>query len=618
MVNVLLLRTRSPGRLRRVALVFGWLAGFALSTRAQTRAPIAEAEALQAPSASRLAALVAAAQRDGWNPQVAVVRAMAVQAYRREKLAAAEAWFHVYRWARLFGQSEAEFLPPWIAAVNAMRVGHANMPSRWEPRAQPLGSALAPAAQLWLLGHAAFSTEFFALLSPVDYLPEVFRILADLHRRDPARFQSHANLALALALVYDLPPPPDWPHAQVTPAALPRTLPPAADAFAWWIRQEQLGHLYHKLGRLGAGELKFVVDVAAPFPELEWAQQKFSRPLSQLPAAYGMVRYRLDRVAANQAIWPGSTYKLTEILTLGGICPDQAYFATQVGKARGVPTLHFSGPGNDARHAWFGFLDGNRQWQLDAGRIAEQRFATGYARDPQTWASITDHELQFLSERFRELPSYRPSRVHAVFAADFLAHGEAAVAARAARLSVNFERRNQAGWETLIAAVRQERGDARTIENLLREAALAFQLYPDLQAHYVRRLAESLRSRGQTSEADAEMRRIALKNQVHRSDLGVQQAREKVTRATTTQPLAEQVRTYNSVVDTYGRGAGVAFFDEVVVPFAGHLLQLKQRAEAVKAVERARRTLKVEPNTQLEAEFTRLLTMVRETKPAAK
>jgi hypothetical protein len=179
---------------------------------------------------------------------------------------------------------------------------------------------------------------------------------------------------------------------------------------------------------------------------------------------------------------------------------------------------------------------------------------------------------------------------------------------------VNFERRNQNGWEVLIAAARKDGRDAKTIENLLREAALAFQRYPDLEAHYVNRVAESLRARGETSAADAEVRRIAHKNRAGRDDLSVQQARDIVRRAIDTQPLAEQVRTYNSTVDIYGRGAGIGFFDEVVVGFVEHLAGLSQKAEAVRALDRARRTLKVEPGSQLAREFEQLAKGVQASK----
>ncbi|MSU50837.1 MAG: hypothetical protein EXS37_17410 [Opitutus sp.] len=574
-------------------------------------AVIPDAETLYPPTPSRLAAVHAAAQRDGWAPQSAMLRSAAIRAYEREKSGPAEAWLNLGRWASLWGQTEAEFVPRWAEAVQAARVGHPNMASPYEMRPRMLAANLSPDLQAWLIGSAAFSTEFFTLLSPVDFVPRGFEILNELHKKEPAKFKSYASLALAIALVYDVPPPPVWPHGQVTATALPRKFPEPAAAFAWWIKQDQQGRTFHKLTRLGAEELKFVVDTPTPLAELEWVQGISDIPLGHLARAYTMVRYRTDRITGDNPVWLGKTYKLPDILATGGICADQAYFATQVGKARGVPTLLIYGAGSNGRHAWFGFLDGNQKWQLDAGRYAEQRFVTGFARDPQTWREFSDHELQFLSERFRELPSFKQSRVHEQFAAEYLTLGNARLAGVAARKAVNFERRNQAGWETLMAAARKEGRDAKTVEALLREAALAFQRYPDLEAYYVNRVAESLRTRGETSAAEAEVRRIALKNKSGRSDLSVQQARDSVGRAIATQPLAGQIRAYNSAVDTYGRGAGIGFFDQVVAPFVQHLVQLDQRAEAGRALERARHTLKIEPGSQLQTESEKLQQQLR-------
>jgi hypothetical protein len=597
----------------RVGLSLFLLLAVGSLVRAQVVA-IPEAEALAAPTSTRLIAVHAAAQRDGWAPHAAALRTAALHAYQKEKFAAAEAWLNACHWAALFGQTEAEFTQRWIQSVQTMRVGHANMQRSYDSRPQPLAARMKPALQSLVFADPGITKEFLSLLSPADYVPRAFEILDELHGRDPARFKTYVNLAIAIALVYDVPPPPSWPHGQVSPALLPRQFAPPADAFAWWIRQEQRGRLYHKLSRLGADELRFVVDTVVPFAELEWAQGAADLPLGQLARAYTMIRYRNDRVTGQQMSWLGATYKLAEILATGGICSDQAFFATQVGKARGVPTLFIYGAGNDGRHAWFGFLDGSQKWQLDAGRYAEQRFVTGFARDPQTWAEFSDHELQFLSERFRELPSFKQSHVHAIFAGEYLTHGQGPAAGMAARKAVNFERRNQQAWDILIAAARLEGRDAKTIENLLREAALAFQRHHDLEAHYVNRVAESLRARGESTAADAEVRRIAIKHKSGRSDLSIQQAREIVQRSIATQPLAGQIQSYNNVIDLYGRGAGIGFFDEVVVGFVTHLMNQNQKPEAAKAVERARQALKVESNSQLAREFERLAKAVKDTK----
>jgi len=579
---------------------------------AQSYEPLAEPEMLQPPTTPRLAEFAAYAdQAGGWAPLTPMFRTAALHAYEKGRLPAAERWYQVYRWSALLAETEVHFIPRWMKAMEAANVVHANLPRRYAPRKQQLGQWLSPELQVWLVGNAAFSGSFFNLLSPVDFLPEVFQALNELHHRDAARFERYANLALAIAVVYDLLPPPDWPHSQASATALPRRLPAAAEAFDWWIRQDQLDRTYHRIRSLGADELKFVVDAAAPFAELEWSQQNVDYPLAQLDRAYTMVRYRADRAPGGIFIWPGEKYTLPGILNEGGICVDEAYFATEAGKARGVPTLLFRGEGTDERHAWFGFLDGNRQWQLDAGRAGELRFVTGFARDPQTWREITDHELQFLSERFRGLPAFRSSRVHQVFAADYLQAGEAAAAIRAAWKAVKFERRNLEAWETLLAA-QESRGDApKQIEATLYQALAAFAHYPDLEAAFSGRLCRSLRARGQLSAADFEEQRIVNKNQLARSDLAVRQARENLQQTMATRPVTESIRAYNMLVDTLGRGAGIGFYDQIVAMFVRYLVQLDRPAEARQAADRARASLLVPVDSQLDGEFDKLFRELR-------
>ena len=261
-----------------------------------------------------------------------------------------------------------------------------------------------------------------------------------------------ASLALAIAVVYDVPPPPDWPHGQVSALALPRKLPPPEQAFAYWTRLDRMNVTAQRLRHLPASELKFLVDEVAPFPELDWARRSVPPGLADLGKAYDMIKYQKDRIAQNQYLWGRPDYRLATILAEGGICVDQAYFASTVGKAKGIPTILFRGAGLDGRHAWFGYLDATQRWQLDCGRYAEQKFVVGLAYDPQTWSDINDYELLFITERFRALPTYKLSVVNALFAAEYLKAGRFPQAVRAAREAVNRDRRNLDGWNTLLAA----------------------------------------------------------------------------------------------------------------------------------------------------------------------
>lgn len=574
-------------------------------------APVPEADALQPPKLIFLAELARTAAPDRWAAAVPDLRAAARKAYEKDRMPAAAGWLHAARWAGLFAQTDALFIPTWIKAIESAKVGHPNMQSRFELGDRPLGRWLSADLQSWLLGNVAFSDEFFSVIAPQDYLPAVFQILNALHARDPARFSRYSSLALAIAVVHDVPPPPHWPHAQVSPSALPRKLAAPIEAFDWWIREDLAGRTFHRLTTLTADELKFVVDAAAPFDQLTWSQQIADYPLAQLDRAYTMIRYRQDRIANGNPVWPGPSYALHFILRDGGICIDQAYFATETGKARGVPTLLFSGAGKDGRHAWFGYLDAAQKWRFDAGRYADQRFVTGLALDPQTWREISDHELKFLSERFRTQPPYRQSEIHESFATDYLATGAVEPAVKAARKAVTLERRNVAAWEALAAAEVAAGRTARQREATLREATLAFQGYADLEALFSNRVSASLRARGETSAAEAEEQVIARKNQAKRGDLSTQQAREILSRSMGTDRSAAQMQVYNSVLENYGRGAGIGFFDQVVVTFVQHLMRLGDRTSAQQAVLRARQTLKVEPRSQLEEEFTKLQATVR-------
>jgi hypothetical protein len=509
-----------------------------------------------------------------------------------------------YRWATLFSQPQSEFIPAWVDAVNDAKVGHGGMAKEYHGGPELLARSMTLECQAWVITHTEFSAEFFSLLQPVDFLPRVLQILSELHRHAPAKFEAYASLALAIALVYDVPPPPDWPHAQVAPAKLERIWPDPVQMFDWLTKQDRLGRTQHSLRRLRADELKFVVDVSTPLKELEWAQSSLNLPLNQLERAYTMVRYRSDRTAKNKSVWPEEDYALQTILAKGGICVDQAYFANAAGKARGVPTLYFRGVGNDGRHAWFGFLGPGQQWQLDAGRYAEQKFVTGYARDPQTWRLISDHELKLLAQRSQSSVSFRQSRLMTDFASDFALDGDASSAWQVARKAVNYDRRNQRAWEILLASEETLQIAPKTREASLREAMLAFAHHPDLETIYSERISKSLRDRGESSAADFEERRIVRKFALDRADLSLRQAREAMWRTNEANAADQLVRNYNATVDRMGPGAGIAFFDEIVVPVVQHLVEENRIIEAERALERARRTLRVEPQSQLAQEFT--------------
>ncbi|HEY4301131.1 MAG TPA: hypothetical protein VGM73_09675 [Candidatus Didemnitutus sp.] len=553
------------------------------------------------PSPERVSSLVEEASRVGWGPLVGPLRQSALAVYRHDPAAAAP-WFYLYRWAAHLATPQAGAVRAWMDAMRESRMIHPNLPKQYDTPPTPLGNLLSLDFQKWALAHAAFSEEFFTTQSPLDQPAEVLGILQSLRAQNPSQFEAYANLALAIAVVYDVPPPPDWPHAQVSDAALPRHLPAPAAAFSYWMRADQMGICPISLRRLSAAELKFVVDASAPLSDLTWAAQNVHFPISDFAKAYDAVPYRQSRVTENAVIWPSTDYRLATILATGGICIDQAFFAANAGKARGIPTLMFHGAGRDGRHAWFGYL-GPAGWMLDAGRYADQKYVVGEAFDPQTWKYLNDHELLFLSERFHALPLFKLSLINSAFAREFLQDHDFAASIQAAREAVNRDPRNLDGWEVLVFAQTSARVPARDVEGTLRSASLAFQKYPDLEVSFSRLLVQSLRQRGETSTAQAEEQRMVRKYQGSRADISYETAGEMLDRSMANDPLPTQVQTYEKILTTYGAGAGIEFYDRIVKRFADHCRENQQPAQGIQAIAHARKVLRVEPGGQLDMEM---------------
>lgn len=581
-----------------VVMTFTWG-----GVRADVAALIPDDWFTRPPTAERIKAVQSAVGSDGWTALATRLFAGSIRGYELRQEEAASAWYLIARWCDLLGRSQSKVGRAWLETMSKTGALHPgiNQAQIFALPDVPIAQVLTAEFGSWLLSNRDFSASFFDALTTQDCLPKVIVILQELRDSNPRHFPAYAQLGLAIALVYDVPPPQQWPHWQVSAEVLPRQLPAPTEVFKYLVEADHAGVTLHKLATLSSAELKFIVDIAVTLPELTWAQRSVKFSLPDLAKSYEAVRYRTDRIEAQQYTWPGARYDLPEIYKQGGICVDQAYFATQTGKARGVPTLLFSGAGRDGRHAWFGYLGPAQKWILDGGRYEEQRYVTGVACDPQTWSQLSDHELTFLSEGFRRLPPYRQSRQHQVFAELYLHLGQKPAAAAAARKAVNYERRNVEAWKLLLVA--NEDSPARVREGLLREAAQAMQRYPDLNTFFVRELASSLRQRGEVSTAEFEERSVARRGQSGgRSDIAVDQASVVLNGA----KPADQVRVYRQVLQQYGRNAGIDFYDRITKPLVSEMIGANRRGEALQIIAQTRAVLKPETDSQLDREMVEL------------
>ena len=554
------------------------------------------------PNSEQAKAIERGAGEYGWPAMAVALRRAAMQAYSRGNYTAADGWRLAASWAAAWAEPVGEHVANWRAAMS--EAGWSFGPSARQPDSPELvvGGWLDEAVRVRVLGDTAFSAQYFALENPLDFRPEVYRLLNELYAASPEKFSTYASLVVAVALVYDTPPPNNWPHWQVKPEALPRKLPGAREAFDYFTQLDGSGKSLQPLAKLDAAELRFLVDLALPEAERAWAREKVKTPLAKLENTYDDVSYRQDRIEKEVYVWPGESYTLEEILSEGGICVDQAYFATQAGKARGVPTLLFAGAGLDGRHAWFGFLGTGREWRMDAGRHEGQRYVVGKAIDPLSWTDISDHELAFLSEGFRRENNAREAAIHAAFARWLWEDGDRVGAGKAARQAVRLERRTLAAWDLLLEL---HPGPGREREAVAYEAVSGLTSYPELHARYMGVVVGSLYARGETSRAEFLERELARRFKGSRTDLAVKQVAEQMRRAQAGQRIEEQVRLFEILMRQFGLGGGAAMWDEVVRPFAQHLADTGRVKEARAALRRGREAMGVVPGTQMAIEMAK-------------
>lgn len=229
------------------------------------------------------------------------------------------------------------------------------------------------------------------VVKPQDKPAEVFAVLARLRAAHEQRLNTYASLAAAVCVVHDKPLTRRFNENSAT-------APDALRLFEYYVANE--GRMYFGVRDVPAELLIYVVDGTASIDELTWAAGRYAGNRN-VGALFFAVDYDHDHFRdgdtkrVTRAGW-----NLPNILKLGGVCVDQAYFALSVGKAIGVPTAYVTAPSSEVSHAWVGFLQGDGRsvwWNFNSGRYDSYQGVRGNLQDPQTRARIPDSTLSLLA-----------------------------------------------------------------------------------------------------------------------------------------------------------------------------------------------------------------------------
>jgi len=240
----------------------------------------------------------------------------------------------------------------------------------------------------WLLAQRKLCARFCHALDarddPVKAIA-IFKRLKAVEKLDERTFLAHGELAIALAVIWD--------------------------GFRWhrWARHpvaedqpEQLLVYYAKPDPRMALQaralpyelLVFVVNHPLSAEEREFALAEYGRGYSPRKAFFDVEWNK--KLSPAHGTGRDIPYTLMNIRKLGGVCMEQAYFSSCVGKCVGLPAVYCCGAGKRGGHAWVGALRQARPgslWNFKAGRYSYDHYWKGVVDDPTARTRLTDGEV---------------------------------------------------------------------------------------------------------------------------------------------------------------------------------------------------------------------------------
>lgn len=263
------------------------------------------------------------------------------------------------------------------------------------------------AARDALLANPDLAQTLALAIQPEDQPEKVLGMLARVVTERPKLVADDAKLAgviAAICVVYDKPPQhptlgkmstpiadhSDSPAARRSSGPIMSPTAPTIDPIDVLDHLASIrGRSVFPLERLPVELLVHVVDAKVTPVEQDWAFKAY--PGNRTPGMlYDTITYDTASFKYNtpKKIFtePGG-YTLANIKKVGGVCAEQALFASEVGKALGVPSAFVFTRGSTVAHAYVGYLKqqgGTTVWDFSEGRFGEYDDLRGMVICPQT------------------------------------------------------------------------------------------------------------------------------------------------------------------------------------------------------------------------------------------
>ncbi|MBN2584169.1 MAG: hypothetical protein JXL80_13990 [Planctomycetes bacterium] len=234
-----------------------------------------------------------------------------------------------------------------------------------------------------------------------QYGAAVLKNLAHLHSLHGEKLNTRWPLAMAFSVVYARS------GGRTMSAGWSRrknhsNTPSMDESFSYYINFEQAMHGSYT--DVPWQMLCFVADNDLPTTERMWVLENYSKlHPTKYERLYYYVDYKMSVTRRGGALIE-SEYRLEDILAIGGVCCDRAYFASRVLKSLAIPSAYDCGLGeSQVGHAWLMWLQmpgkGHPEPRIRfSGRFDDSDYYTGEIRCPLACDDVLDRKLELKTQ----------------------------------------------------------------------------------------------------------------------------------------------------------------------------------------------------------------------------
>ncbi|MBI5725438.1 MAG: transglutaminase family protein [Planctomycetes bacterium] len=238
----------------------------------------------------------------------------------------------------------------------------------------------------WLISNRQVFRLFLRAIEECDSPAQAWKNLGELVKSAEKDVLEYPALAVAFATSVPL----ENYRPQPNPAGL-------LESFQYYT--DPKNRFVYDLHKLPYEVLRYLADTRLSIDERKWALANFAGnknpPLLYFAVPYDLEHYEKSKPRKNAS----QDYTLQNLLQLGGVCADQAYFASQVCKSLGIPGTMVKGAGSGGvGHVWLACLrtaanGTGLEWDSQTGRYKVYNFYTGIVRNPSDGKEIADSQL---------------------------------------------------------------------------------------------------------------------------------------------------------------------------------------------------------------------------------